>query len=125
MPDAFDDLPNSGILLTTDGFLAPTALAAIEPPVTAVDMETSAIARVCAERGTPWSVIRVVSDHVADGLVDTSVFELGGSDGTTDHDALRRFLASHPDAAARLSRIASDFDIATDALAATVRDAFS
>ncbi len=116
-PSPFGALECRGLLLTTDGLVAPDELAAIDPPVTAVDMETAATARVCAERGVPWSVIRVISDHIGDGLVDASVFALGGSDGTVDPEALGRYLAAGPDAADRLTRIAADFETATSALA--------
>ena len=34
--------------------------------VTAVDMETAAVAAVCDRRGTPWSVFRVISDMAGD-----------------------------------------------------------
>ena len=73
-----------------------------------VDMESSAVARVCEERGRSWSVHRAISDRWVDGLLDPRVVALTAPDGTTDLDGLTRLLAEEPDLVPRLERLAND-----------------
>ena len=72
--------------------------------VVALDMETAAVAVVCEERNVPWSAFRAISDRPRDKLVDAAVWEMTGPDGSADPDALRRYLATDPDARTRLAR---------------------
>ncbi len=73
-----------------------------------VDMESSAVAEVCEERGCPWSVERCISDRWVDGLLDPRVVALTRADGTVDLDALARLLADEPELASRLERLGND-----------------
>ncbi len=73
--------------------------------VHAVDMETAAVAEVCESRGTPWSVVRTISDRLEDGLVDETVLALTLPDGRADPWAAVRFLLAHPSQIGRLLRL--------------------
>jgi adenosylhomocysteine nucleosidase len=119
-PAPLGDHEPRGVIRSSDDFLMdPEAHARlVAEGVVALDMETAAVALVCEERGVPWTAFRSISDRPADGLVDTSVFEMTLPDGSADQDALTRYLESNPDAAARLARMASDMEIATNAAAA-------
>jgi nucleoside phosphorylase len=115
-----------GIIRSSDDFLADDAvLAALAAAgVVALDMETGAVAQVCEARGVPWSVFRAISDRPADKLVDTAVWEMTGPDGGADADALRRYLESDPTAHARLTRMASDMELAVRVAAEAAVAAF-
>lgn len=119
-PTPIGDRVPAGRLVTSDDLLVDAdAFARLESDgVVALDMETSAVAFVCERRGTPWSVFRSLSDRPRDGLVDEAVLELTNPDGTADVEALQRYLASEPGAADRLTRLARDMEIATNAVAA-------
>lgn len=110
----------AGLIRSSDDLLTDeTAIAAlVAEGVVALDMETAAVAAACEARGVPWSVFRAISDRPADGLVDNAVWEMTRPDGSADPDALRRYLAADAQAAARLSRLARDMEVAT-AVAAT------
>jgi adenosylhomocysteine nucleosidase len=73
--------------------------------VLAVDMETAAVAKVCADRGVPWSVVRAISDRASDGTVDAEIFGLIHADGRANLPAVGRYLLTHPDGLARLLRL--------------------
>jgi adenosylhomocysteine nucleosidase len=124
-PHLIGDLEPFGRLITSDELaVEPDAFARFEAEgVVALDMETSAVAAVCDERGVPWSVFRSLSDRPRDGLVDDAIFELTQPDGSADVEALERYLAADPGAADRLARLARDMEIATNAAAAAAIDA--
>jgi adenosylhomocysteine nucleosidase len=63
--------------------------------VLAVDMETAAVATVCADRGVPWSVVRAISDRASDGTVDAEIFGLTRPDGRANVPAIGRYLVRH------------------------------
>ena len=84
----------------------------------ALDMETAAVAAVCEARGVRWTAFRSISDRPSDGLIDTEVWEMTTIDGSADEEALTRYLQEHPDAAARLARMAADMEVAVNAAAA-------
>jgi adenosylhomocysteine nucleosidase len=86
--------------------------------VVALDMETAAVARVCELRGVPWSVFRAISDRSADGLVDVEVFEMTKLDNTPNPDAIAAYFDRHPEAAAKLARMAADASRAAETAAA-------
>ena len=67
-----------GALWTTDELLLDPAVHAElrAQGVVALDMETAAIAKVCEERGVPWSVVRAISDRASDGSVDAEIVGL-------------------------------------------------
>jgi nucleoside phosphorylase len=86
-----------GTIVTSDDFL-------IEPGqvermtadgVIALDMETSAVALVCEERGTDWSVIRAISDMATDHP-DDAVLGLAKPDGSPNGPAIAKFLLTKP-----------------------------
>ncbi len=71
----------------------------------AVDMETAAVAEACEAQGVSWSVLRAVSDIVADGLVDPAILGLTRPDGRTDPGAVTRYVLRRPWAVPRLARL--------------------
>jgi adenosylhomocysteine nucleosidase len=85
--------------------------------VRALDMETSAIAAVCAEHGVPWSAVRVISDLASDHP-DAAVLGLANPDGTPNASASIRFLARNPHRIPGLVRLARDSTRAARAAAA-------
>jgi adenosylhomocysteine nucleosidase len=109
----------AGAIRSSDEFLTDDAALArlVAEGVVALDMETAAVAQACEARGVPWSVFRAISDRPADRLVDTAVWEMTTSDGRADPDALARYLDSHPEAASRLARMASDMELAVSVAA--------
>jgi adenosylhomocysteine nucleosidase len=100
----------SGLLMTTPGLTTgAVALAGLRSAgVTAVDMETAAVARTCQDRGVPWSVLRAVSDRLVDGLVDREVLALTRPDGSTDPLAVASLLLRRPWKVPRLARLGRD-----------------
>jgi nucleoside phosphorylase len=86
--------------------------------VVAVEMETTGVAPVCEDAGVAWSVYRGISDFADGGLVDDGVFEMANPDGTSDPEALQRYLAENPERAKVLAQLAHDMRLATDVAAA-------
>lgn len=109
----------SGVLSCGDELITnPTALAEMAAEgVIAVDMETAAVASVCAAAGCPWSAHRSISDFAGGGLVDDALFALTRPDGTADPDALERYLSANPDRSVVLTQLAQDMTAATEAAA--------
>jgi len=99
--------PPSGVLVTSPSLVVGSAaldeLRAVG--ATAVDMETAAVALACDERAVPWSVLRAVSDVVADGLVDPAILGLTRPDGRTDPAGVARYVLRRPWAVHRLARL--------------------
>ena len=97
-----------GKLWTTDELLLDPALHADlrAHGVVALDMETAAVAKVCDERGVPWSVVRAISDRAGDGSVDAEIVGLSHPDGRPNFSAVARYLVRHPGALPRLLRLA-------------------
>lgn len=104
-----------GRVLTTDEFIKEHErlhdLAA--EGIVAVDMETSAVGRVCEERGIPWWAFRGISDDAFDPSVDDAILGLTRPDGSSDPAAVARLLAADPKRAAVLRRLADDLRVAT------------
>lgn len=73
--------------------------------VLALDMETAAVAKVCGDRGVPWSAVRGISDRASDGTVDAEIFGLTRADGRPNLPAVGRYLVRRPDGLARLLRL--------------------
>jgi adenosylhomocysteine nucleosidase len=80
--------------------------------VLALDMETAAVAKVCEERGVPWSVVRAISDRASDGTVDTETFGLIRPDGGQNLPAVARYLVRHPGGLPRLMQLADGAKLA-------------
>lgn len=93
--------------------------------VVALDMETSAVARVCQARGIPWSVFRCISDRVADGVVDDELMALSRPDGSPDLRAVISYVARHPNRIPRLARTAREAKLATEGAAQGAVEAVS
>ncbi len=85
--------------------------------VVSLDMETAAVAQVCAARGVPWSVFRAISDRATDGSVDPEVFRLSNQDGTPNGREIVRYFARHPGRVPRTMRLARGARMAADAAA--------
>lgn len=100
----------SGLLATTHELILDDdrVAALVERGVVALDMETAAVAEVCAEHGRPWSVFRVVSDRPEDGLLDQGVFELLQTDGTIHLGRTLRYVANRPRRIGPLTKLARD-----------------
>ncbi|MHB8219717.1 MAG: phosphorylase family protein [Acidimicrobiales bacterium] len=90
--------------------------------VTAVDMETAAVAAVCERYGCRWSVYRAISDRVSDGVLDAAMISLLRPDGRIDPGAATRLVARHPASVRRLVRLGIDTRAAVAALTRAVRD---
>jgi adenosylhomocysteine nucleosidase len=105
-----------GKLWTTDELLLDPALHADlrADGVVALDMETAAVAKVCDDRGIPWSVVRAISDRAGDGSVDAEIAALTHPDGRPNLSAVARYLLRHPGALPRLVRLAKAADLATE-----------
>jgi adenosylhomocysteine nucleosidase len=85
--------------------------------VLALDMETAAVAKVCEDRGVPWSVVRAISDRASDGTVDAEIFGLTRADGRPNWPAVGRYLIRHPDRLPLLQRLATESKLAAAAAA--------
>jgi adenosylhomocysteine nucleosidase len=105
-----------GALWTTDKVLVDPAVHARlrARGVISLDMETAAIAKVCDERGVPWSVVRAISDRAIDGSVNAEIIGLCYPDGRVNYLAVARYLISHPVAVPRLVRLARGSKLAIE-----------
>jgi adenosylhomocysteine nucleosidase len=126
-PATLGDYRPWGKLLTTDQLqTGPDVLAQhMKDEVTAVDMETAAIAEVCERRHVAWSAFRAISDTLTDGVVDSSTMGMVRPDGSTDAGAALRYILRRPWTIPRLARLNRDTKLATtvaaDAAVAAVR----
>jgi adenosylhomocysteine nucleosidase len=118
-PAVLPGLSPAGTLLTTDGLFTGGDVLADHrrAGVTAVDMETAAVAAVCEREGVSWSVVRAISDRLADETVEESDLRLLRADGRTDLGAVLRLLVRRPGAVARLARLGRDTTRAASAAA--------
>jgi len=80
--------------------------------VTALDMETAAVAAVCEARLVPWSVFRVISDMAGD--TDDSVLAMANPDGSANVPAVVRYLLPRPWRIFKLARLGRDAQAATN-----------
>ena len=114
-PSPAGDIEARGILSCGDDLITdPGRIAAMEAEgIVAVDMETAAVAAVCADHGVPWSVFRGISDFADGGLVDDAIFAMTKPDGTADPEAIGRYLDENPERRKVLEQLAHDADLAT------------
>lgn len=107
-----------GTIVTSDDFLVEPGMVAelTAAGVIALDMETSAVAAVCEERGCAWSVIRAISDMATDHP-DDSVLNLAKPDGSANGPAVAKFLFTKPWRIPHLARLQRDSKIAATAAA--------
>jgi len=99
--------PTTGGLITTEGVSLDPDLSRrfLEDGCLGVDMETSAVAGVCASRGMAWSVYRCISDRAFDGLLDERILTLTRPDGSVRIDEVVALLDQEPDLAPILERL--------------------
>ncbi len=104
------DGPTSGGIVTTGGVEFDDDLSRdlAARGFTGVDMESSAVAAVCATRGLPWTVHRCISDRYVDGLLDPRIVALSDADGNVDVDAVVRLLEDEPGLGPTLERLGHD-----------------
>jgi adenosylhomocysteine nucleosidase len=97
----------------------------LEEGFTALDMETAAVARVCARHGIPWLAFRAISDMAGDRSLGPVVMTLVNPDGSPRAWAGIRFLLGHPHRIPRFVRLGRDAKAATivaaEAVAAHLR----
>jgi adenosylhomocysteine nucleosidase len=111
-------------LLTTATLLSMAELRPhADAGVIAVDMETAAVAEVCAEADVPWVAYRGISDLVDDGLVDDTALSLVKTDGTTNVAGVARLALTRPGRLIRMAKLNGDTRRATGAAAAATEAA--
>ena len=113
-PATLGDIPPRGRLVSDDEFLsAEKDIARVSKDgITALDMETAAVAAVCERRGTPWSVFRVISDMAGD--TDEAVLAMANPDGSPNTRAVIRYILRRPWRIFRLARLGRDAQAATN-----------
>jgi adenosylhomocysteine nucleosidase len=84
-----------------------------EEGFTALDMETAAVARVCARHGIPWLAFRAISDMAGDSSLGPVVMTLVNPDGSPRAWTGIRFLLAHPRRIPRFVRLGRDAQKAT------------
>jgi adenosylhomocysteine nucleosidase len=124
VPAPLGSLTGKGIIVTSDEFgYGPEVNAEfLERGVVAVDMETVSVAKVCVERGVPWSAVRAISDP-ADGEVDLDVLTLVKPDGSPDVGKSIRYLLRHPLRIPKLATLGRDATAAATVAAETAAKA--
>jgi adenosylhomocysteine nucleosidase len=85
--------------------------------VTAMDMETGAIAAVCERHGVEWAAFRAVSDPI-DQPPDKDIMTMLNADGTPDVGASLRFMVRKPHRIPHLVALARNSSKACNAAAA-------
>jgi adenosylhomocysteine nucleosidase len=115
-----------GTILTSDDLLVDAeAVAALHRRgITAMDMETGAIAAVCDRHGVPWTAFRAISDTI-DRPVDKDVMTMLSRDGTPNVGAALRFIARRPHRIPHLVSMARDSTRACQAAAAAAEKALA
>jgi len=86
--------------------------------VTALDMETAAIARVCSRHSVPWIAFRAISDMAGDASLGSEVLGLVDELGTPKAWPSIRYLFSHPRQIPLMLRVGRDASAAARAAAA-------
>jgi adenosylhomocysteine nucleosidase len=124
-PAPLGPLVGAGTIVTSDEYGYPPEVIAdfVARGVVAVDMETVAVARVCAEAGVPWSVVRAISDRADDETVDQEVISLVKPDGSPDLGQSLRYLVRHPGRISRLAALGRDASAAARAAASAAATA--
>jgi len=116
-PAPFGDVTPRGKLVTHDDFdMGPDELRRlVEEGFIAVDMETAAVAEVCAERERPWLAVRAISDLV--GVTPGDVIDLAHPDGSPNLKAALLYMITKPWRIPRLVRLAKESTKAANAAA--------
>ncbi len=118
-PTPLGDAAPRGTLATAEGLITdPAVFARLElRGVRAIDMETAAVAAVCARCGCPWSVFRAISDRAGDPRIDAAVLGLAGPEGEPNLPALARFVLTRPWRLPQLVPLARGMRLAADTAA--------
>ena len=121
------DVSPEGVIRTgdsTDYELDDTEIARLrDAGITALDMETAAIARVCRDHDVPWLAFRAISDMAGDESLGPVVMTMVNPDGTPRPWTAIRFLLTHPHRIPRMVRLGRDANAAAAAAAdAAVRN---
>jgi adenosylhomocysteine nucleosidase len=90
--------------------------------VTALDMETAAVARVCDRYEIPWIAFRVISDMAGDGSLGTEVLGLVDEYGKPRAWPSIRYLFTHPKQIPLMLRVGRDASAAARAAAEAAVD---
>jgi nucleoside phosphorylase len=85
--------------------------------VTALDMETAAIARVCDRENIPWIAFRVISDMAGDAALGSEVLDLVDEFGKPKPWPSIRYLLTHPKQIPLMLRVGRDASAAARAAA--------
>jgi nucleoside phosphorylase len=139
IPEAVEDFPDAvsfvpaplggltptGIIVSSDeyGYEPEVVEAFLARGVVAVDMETVAVAKVCEQKGVPWSAVRAISDPADGPTVDTDVVTLVKPDGTPDVGKSIRYLLRHPGRLPALAKMGRDATAAASKAAKVARQA--
>lgn len=104
------DAPRQGKLVTTDEATLDLDLSKqlLSDGFLGVDMESSAVAEICEQRGCAWSVYRCIGDRWVDGLLDERIVAATNQDGSGNMAELERLLSEDPALAGRLERLARE-----------------
>jgi adenosylhomocysteine nucleosidase len=115
--DPLGSHPRAGRIVSSDELTSGTEAQAalVAAGVTAVDMETAAVAAVCQAAGVRWTAFRGISDHGAESGIDESVLHLSKPDGTADAGAVARYALTKPWKMPKLAQLGRDMQIAVDA----------
>lgn len=85
--------------------------------VTALDMETAAVARVCQQHGVPWAAFRSISDMAGNASLPTETTELVDEYGKPRALKSLTYLLTHPRQVPLLLRVGKDAAAAARAAA--------
>jgi adenosylhomocysteine nucleosidase len=89
----------------------------VDAGCTGIDMETAAVARVCADRQVPWTAFRSISDLATDGL-DSEILALVDTDGRPVARNVLRFAATRPGRLSDLVKLSRGASLAARTAAA-------
>ena len=85
--------------------------------VTALDMETAAVARVCARHNVPWIAFRVISDMAGNNSLGADVLDIVDEYGTPKAWPSIKYLLTHPKQIPLMLRVGRDASAAARAAA--------
>jgi adenosylhomocysteine nucleosidase len=116
-----DGVIPKGVIRMGDGddyeFTDAEVVGLVAEGVTALDMETAAIARVCARHDVPWIAFRVISDMAGDRALDAGVLELVDEFGKPKAWPSIKYLLTHPKQIPLMLRVGRDAVAAANAAA--------
>jgi adenosylhomocysteine nucleosidase len=116
-----DGVTPKGVIRMGDGddyeFSDADVVGLVAEGVTALDMETAAIARVCARHDVPWIAFRVISDMAGDRALDAGVLELVDELGKPRAWPSIKYLVTHPKQIPLMLRVGRDASAAARAAA--------